>query len=372
MLKNMKRIDYVEPISLKELTVNKIPKYLKGKLDHSPALLIKEFENALAQYLNVKYCICVNSGTTGLMLAIKALGIDKEVIVPSYTFCGTVHPLTWNGISPKFTDIDRNTFNIDPDKIRQNITKKTSAILAVHMYGNPSDIEAIELLARESDLKLIFDSASAFGCQYKGKKLGGFGDLEVFSLQAQKILNVLEGGFISTNQESLYKKILMLRSQGNHGNGDCLYVGLNARMHPLAAVLGLAALKNIDRTIRDRRKLGGYYRSLLSSIEGASFQEISDLFGHNYQYMPILINQKIFGLSRNELRKELEGKGIITGKYFHPPVHRYSCYSYIKKHPSLKVTDYVADNIICLPFYSSMSYEQIEYICKSIRRIKDR
>ena len=305
------------------------------------------------------------------MLAIKALGIDKEAIVPSYTFCGTVHPLTWNGISPRFIDIDKRTFNIDLDKVKKGITSKTSAILAVHLYGNPCDIESLEATANEYGLKLIFDSASAFGSKYKGKLLGGFGELEVFSLQAQKVLNVLEGGFISTNQEALYNKLILLRRQGNRGNGDCLYVGLNARIHPLAAVLGLAALKNIDKNIKNRQKLGRYYRLLLSKIAGTSFQEINEQAEYNYQYMPILINKKVFGLSRDELRRKLEDKGIITGKYFHPPVHRYSCYKHIKKHSSLEVTDYVADNVICLPFYSSMSFEIIEYICRTILLVQE-
>jgi dTDP-4-amino-4,6-dideoxygalactose transaminase len=366
----MKKIDYIEPISLTDLSLKDIPKYLKGKSVKTQDLAIKEFENTLAKYLKVKYCVSVNSGTTGLMLAIKALGISKEVIVPSYTFCGTVHPLTWNGLTPRFVDIDRRTFNIDLDKVRKSITSKTSAILAVHLYGNPCDIESLEAIAHEHDLKLIFDSASAFGSKYKGRMLGGFGDLEVFSLQAQKILNVLEGGFISTNQEVLYKKLLMLRSQGNRGNGDCLYVGLNARMHPLAAILGLASLKNFDKNIRERQRLGGYYHSLLSRIPGVEFQTINDQAQYNYQYMPLLIDKKIFGLSRDELMQKLEKKGIAARKYFHPPVNRYSCYSHLKKHFSLKVSDYVADNIICFPFYSSMGLEDIEYICRVIHKQK--
>jgi len=365
----MKKIDYLEPVSLTELALNEIPKYLKGGAIHTPGLAINEFENALAKYLNVKYCVSVNSGTTGLMLAIKALGINKEVIVPSYTFCGTVHPLTWNGITPRFVDIDRKTFNIDLDQVRKNITSRTTAILAVHLYGNPCNIESLEAIARKFNLKLIFDSASAFGSKYKGRMLGGFGDVEVFSLQAQKILNVLEGGFISTNQEDLYKKLLMLRSQGNRGNGDCLYVGLNARIHPLAAVLGLSALKCINKKLRERQKLGAYYCSLLSKIPGVSLQESNEQSEHNYQYMPILVNTDILGLSRDELRRKLEEKGIITGKYFHPPVHRYSCYSHLKKHASLDISDYVADNIICLPFYSSMGIKTIEYICRTIKKI---
>ena len=345
-LNNMKKIDYVEPASFTDLAVNDICRYLKGKSIKSHSLVIEAFEVALSKYLKVEYCVCVNSGTMGLMLAIKALGLDKEVIVPSYTFCGTIHALSWNGISPRFIDIDKKTFNMDLEKVKKSINSKTSAILAVHIYGNPSNIESLEKMAQEYGLKLIFDSAHGFGTRYKGKLLGGFGDLEVFSLQSQKILTVIEGGFISTNQEAIYKRLLMLRSQGNRGNGDCIDVGLNARMHPLAAVLGLTALKDIEKNIQERRQRGEYYRALLSKIPGIVLQEINTDAKYIYPYMPALIDQKIFGLSRDGLRRKLENKGIITGKYFHPPAHQYTCYSHLKKKFSLKISDFVADNII--------------------------
>lgn len=365
----MRKIDYIEPVSLKSLALRSIPKYLKGKLDYNHSLLIENFEKALAKYLKVKYCLCVNAGTTGLILALKALDIDEEVIVPSYTFCGTVHPLTWNGIRPKFVDIDPRTFNIDLNQVKESITRKTKAIVAVHTYGNPCDIESLESLARKHKLKLIFDSASAFGCKYKGRKLGGFGDAEVFSLQATKNFNVLEGGFISFNRDDLYKKLIFLRRQGNQGDGNCIYVGLNARMHPLAAVLGLAALKDVDKNIKKRQELGSYFYSLLSTIKGIELQVIEEGIEFNYQYMPILVKEE-FGLSRNGLIKALSDKGIVTRKYFHPPVHQYSCYRHIKNSLPLKTSEYVADHIICLPFYLSMSYRNIEHICKILKNIQ--
>ncbi len=366
----MKRIDYVEPIPLNRLALGAIHQYVKGKAVYNHGLLIEAFEEALCRYLKVKHCLCVNSGTTGLMLAIKALGLKGEVIVPSYSFCGTVHPLAWNGITPRFIDIDSKTFNLDLNQVKRNITPRTSAILAVHMYGNPCDVEALGALAKKHGLKLIFDAAHAFGSRYKGRLLGAFGDLEVFSLQTTKVLTVLEGGFISTNQESVYKKLFLLRRQGNRGDGNCVDVGLNARMHPLAAAMGLAGLKVIDKNIQKRRKLGECYYSLLSKIPGITLQEINKFADYIYQDIILLVDDDVFGLSRDALACQLEKRGISTRKYYHPPVHRYSCYSHLKTPSPLKVTDHVADNIVCLPFYSSMSFGDIEYICQTIRKIQ--
>jgi len=338
-------------------------RFLQPMISHT-----EEFERALARYLGVKYCVCVNSGTSALILSCKALELSGDVIVPSFTFSGTVHALSWNGLVPKFTDIDHSTFNLDPAAVERNITSRTSAILAVHMYGNPCDIRALEKIARKRHLKLFFDSAHAFGSRYEGRRTGGFGDLEIFSFQAQKILNCAEGGAITTDSPSLYHQLRFLRSQGNRGDGSCLWVGMNARMHPGAAILGLKALKTIDRQIAGRQFLGRYYRLLLSKIPGVILQAVTEKSSGNYQYMPILIDRRTFGISRDQLAARLLVQGIEARKYFHPPVHRFPCYQKIKTKMSLKNTEFVSKHILCLPFSGSMRPAVIKRVCREISR----
>ena len=331
---------------------------------------VDDFERALADYLGVKYCVCMNSGTSALILGCKVLGLSGNVIVPSFTFSGTVHALSWNGLMPRFTDVDRSTFALDPVEVEKNITSRTSAILAVHMYGNPCDIQAMERIARRHRLKLIFDAAHAFGSRYEGRRIGGFGDMEILSFQAQKILNCSEGGAAVTNNESLYRQLIRLRSQGNRGDGNCLEVGMNARMHPAAAVEGLKHLKTIDRQITARLNLGSYYCDLLSKIPGIALQAVRGRDSCNYQYIPILIDRKVFGISRDQLAIRLLEKGVEVRKYFNPPAHRFACYKEIKTGRPLKNTEVLSDNILCLPFSSSMKKEMIEWIYSEVLRIR--
>jgi len=367
--KDMKYINFIEPTYIVKTATAAFAKFIKGEAYSNGLLHVKEFERSLSRYLKVKYCVCVNSGTAGLILAIKALGLDKEVIVPSFTFSGSVHALAWNGIVPKFVDIDKVSLNLDMDKVRQNITSKVTAILAVHMFGNPCDIYELEKIAKDHRLRLIFDSAHAFGSQYEGKMIGGFGDLEVFSFQTTKVLSTIEGGVVTTNSKDLYEKMLILRSQGNRGDGNCLYVGLNARIHPMAALLGRLNLKTMDKDIRARQKLGEFYFYQLSKVPGIGLQGINKKSDHNYQYIPIIIDKNAFGMSRDRLVEKLEKNNISIRKYFYPPVHKFNCYRHIKTGSSLKNTEFVSDNVICLPFYGSMRPDTIKYICKNILRI---
>jgi dTDP-4-amino-4,6-dideoxygalactose transaminase len=368
----MKRIEFSETAVDADGAQMAFRKYLGGNIDRNGASLIRGFEDALSRRLGVKDSVCVSSGTAGLMLGIKALGLGGEVIVPSFTFSGTVNALAWNGIVPRFVDIDGASFNIDPAQVRRNITPKTSAILAVHTFGNPCDIAGLQEIAEESGIMLLFDSAPSFGSRYDGKPLGGFGCLEVFSFQATKILSAMEGGAITTNDGGLAERLRILRSQGNRGDGNCIGAGMNARMHPAAAIFGRLGLKAVERKLKAKAKLGGRYISLLSENEGLAFQELNPRSSYNYQYMPVLVDRDAFGMSRDILMRELEGAGISARKYFHPPVHRFDCYRHVRVSSPLTNTEYVSENILCLPFYASMRPETIGYVCEKVRRIREK
>ena len=330
------------------------------------------FERELCRFLKVKYCVCVNSGTSGLMLVMRALSLKGEVIVPSFTFSGTVHALTWNNLKPAFVDIDPHQLNATPTEVQRAITGKTSAILAVHLFGNPCDIRGYERLAKKYGLKLIFDSAHAFGSQYRGKNIGRFGDAEVFSFHSSKILPAIEGGAVVTNNKDLYQKLRLLRNQGNRGDGNCLLVGLNAKMHPVSAACGLLYMRTIFKELKRRRKLGQYYFCRLSKIPGLRFQKINRNVTFNYQYIPIILSSEIFGLSRDVLASRLLQYDINTRKYFCPPIHRFHCYRHLPRNCALPQTEAIAKNILCLPFPPGLTGLDIERVCDTIQNLHNR
>jgi len=364
----MRRIPFFNILCPSDRIGGSITRFLNGEIDKNVACEIALFEKEVADYLGVKHCISVNSGTTGLLLALRALDLKGEVIVPSFTFSATVNAFRWNGLMPRFSDIDRGSLNIDLRQVKKNITRKTSAILAVNMFGNPADIEELDDLARERKLRIIFDSAHAYGSEFDGKKLGNFGDMEIFSFQSQKLLSTIEGGAITTNDSSLASKLLLMRSQGNRGDGNCLYLGLNARIHPLAAIIGRARLKSVAKSLIIRKRLAELYFSLLSNDEQIRFQCLNAKGRWNYQYMPILIDKAKGGVSRDQLAAFLKEKGVETRKYFSPPVHRFRAYADIAVSHNLPNTNYVSRSVLCLPLYESLPENQIKYICAAINR----
>ena len=334
---------------------------------------VRKFEEELSDYLDVRYCVAVCNGTLGLILSLQALDLSGEVIVPSFTFSATVHSLMWNNLKPVFIDIDPQTYNINYRLIRKLITPRTSAILAVHVFGNPCEVLALEKIAKEYSLKLIFDSAHGFGAEYHSEKLGKFGDVEVFSLHATKILPTGEGGAIATNNKDLWEKMSQGRNFGNPGNDNCEFWGLNAKMMEIPAILGLKGLSEIESYVERRNRLASIFKSELGDISGISFQKITDNCKSSYQNLSILLNPKQFGLNRNELSQALELENIMTKRYFYPPVHEFDVYrkSAEVSKDKLTVTQNISKNILCLPIYSQMSVQDAKKICFAIRRIHE-
>jgi dTDP-4-amino-4,6-dideoxygalactose transaminase len=311
---------------------------------------VKLFEQECARYLGVKEAVAVSSATSGLVLAVKALGLRGEVIVPSFTFTATVHSLIWNGLTPVFVDCEEGTYNIDVKEIEKKITPKTSAIMPVYIFGNPPRMMELAEIAEKHGLKLVFDSAQAFGAEYEGVRAGGFGDCEVFSLSPTKVLTAIEGGLITTNNIKLAEYLRRARDYGKCGE-DIESVGLSARMSELHALVGLKNLGNVEKCLRTRRELILLYQGLLKDIDGISFQEILPGNKSSGNYMVIFIDEKRFGMSRDKLYEALKEENIETKKYFYPAVHMQEAYRAFRE------------------AYEGKLPVTVEKVCEAVRRI---
>jgi len=330
---------------------------------------VQRFENMIQEYTGVRNAIAVNNGTTGLEIAIRALGLSGEVIVPSYTFIATPHSLLWSGISPIFCDIDPGTYNIDVNKAAQLINKRTSGIIAVDVYGRPSAKEELESLAKEHDIALIFDSAHAFGNSHHGRMIGNFGDAEVFSFHATKYLNTFEGGAITTNNDQLAKKMRAIRNFGFVGENFTEYLGINGKMNEVSAAMGITNLENIHTVIEANRTNYEAYMKYLKDLPGIKMIEYQSNEKHNYQYIIIEVYSNILGLNRDELSLVLERDGVITRKYFWPACHELEPYKTLfpEVGKRLLVTEEISNRVLALPTGTSVSKDDVASICDIIR-----
>ncbi len=328
---------------------------------------LKEYEEHLKEYLSVSNAIGVSSCTLGLILVLHVLDLKGEVIVPSFTFPSTVHAIMWNNLKPVFVDCDPETFNLIPSKVEEAITSQTSAIMAVNIFGNPCEVEALEDIAIRYDLKLIFDSAHGFGSELNGKPLGKYGNAEVFSTSPTKLLVTGEGGVITTEDGELAEKIRTGIEYGNPGDYDCLFKGLNARLGEFNSLTGIYSLKRLNENTELRNYLASVYKQYLSHIPGISFQKINPSGKSSYKDFSILIEPS-FCLSRDLLYKALEAEGVVTRKYFYPN-HRQKALKNIDMNCKLPFTDEVSEKVICLPIYSSMTEDMIKTVSAVIYNI---
>ncbi len=330
------------------------------------------FEKALAEYLGVKYVSLFANGTLALVTALQALRITGEVITTPFSFVATVHALHWNGITPVFCDIEPSHCNIDPDKIESLITPKTTAILPVHVYGNPCNVQKIESIADIYGLKVIYDACHAFGVTINGESILNFGDLSVLSFHATKVFTTFEGGAIICHDEKMKRRIDFLKNFGFANEVTVVAPGINAKMNEFQAALGLLQLKYIDEAIEKRKYLARLYRSNLSGVDGIRlFNEIEGVRS-NYQYFPILIDKEAYSKSRDDLYHELRKNNIIVRRYFYPLISQFPTY---KSLPSaepgkLPVAERITKEVLCLPMYSDLSSDEVNKICEIIYRFK--
>lgn len=317
-----------------------------------------ELEQKIQEELKVLNVSLFNNGTIALLVAIKALNLPygSEVITTPFTFAATPHCISWNGLKPIFCDIEPATMTIDADKIERLITPKTSAILGVHVYGFPCNVERIDAIAKKYNLKVIYDAAHAFSTEINGKGIGTFGDITMFSFHATKLFNTIEGGCLTYNDENLRRKIYNLRNFGIRSEELVEDVGINGKMNELQAAMGLENLK-IYRAEQEKRAIvKAFYDEHISQIKGIRLPQMPVGVTNAYQYYPIIIEDD-YKLTRNELYDKFKEKNILTRKYFFPACHDYDCYKNTLngRLTDLSVVDDIKQKILCLPYYGSIS-----------------
>jgi len=287
---------------------------------------LHEFERCLADMVGVKHCIAICNGTVALEIVIRALGLTGEVIVPAFTFIATAHALRWQEITPVFCDIDPCTHNINPHKIEDMITPLTSGIIGVHVWGRPCDIESLAEIARRHKLKLLFDAAHAFGCSYRGRMIGNFGNAEVFSFHATKFVNTFEGGAVATNDDDLAAEIRLMKNFGFTWYDKVDYIGTNGKMNEVSAAMGLTSLESMDEFIAVNYRNYKQYQSELEGIPGIQLIKFDETERCNYQYIVLKIDEHIAGLSRDQFVEILHAENVLARRYFYPGCHRMEPY----------------------------------------------
>lgn len=329
----------------------------------------QELEKKLAEYLGVKYISLFSNGTLALITALQELRITGEVITTPYSFVATTHSLWWNGIKPVFVDVEPDYYNLDPSKIEAAITPRTTAIVPVHVYGNPCYIEKIKQIADTYGLKVIYDAAHAFGVEKNGTSILNAGDLSILSFHATKVFNTIEGGAIVSHDEKTKKRIDYLKNFGFAGETKVIAPGINAKMNELQAAYGLLQLNAIDSQLEKRKIIANTYRELLKDVEGISFFKDMDEVKHNYAYFPIFVDDKVYRLNRDELYNKLKENNIFGRRYFYPLISNFSTYKgFASAKPSnLPVANKVAEQVICLPMYQALKEEQIIQIAQVVK-----
>jgi dTDP-4-amino-4,6-dideoxygalactose transaminase len=332
--------------------------------------LVQELERRIADYLGVKHCVAVCNGTVALEIAIRALGLEGEVIVPSFTFIATAHALHWQAITPVFADIDPATHNLDPDAVRRMITPRTTGIIGVHLWGRGSPVEELQAIANERGLKLMFDAAHAFGCSINGKLVGNFGLCEVLSFHGTKFFNTFEGGAVVTNDNSLAETMRLMRNFGFAGRDNVIHPGTNGKMIEVAAAMGLVNLDYLDNILAANSQNYQTYHKELIDLQGVSLLTFDQNERNNYQYVVMQVEDTC-PVSRDEIIQALIAENILARKYFWPGCHRMMPYRELFPHAGLLLlnTQKVADSVIVLPTGTTIGKDEIALICAIIRTL---
>ncbi len=332
-------------------------------------LYVQEFEACLTDYLGVKHVVSICNATAALEIAARALKFEGEVIIPSYTFIATAHALKWQGITPVFADIDPVTHNVDPARIENLITPRTTGIVGVHVWGRGCETEMIEKIAEKHGLRVMYDASHAFGCTRKGKKIGGNGECEVFSFHATKFINCLEGGAVATNDDDLAQRIRLMTNFGFTGYDQVEYLGINGKMNEISAAMGLTNLDAVDEIIDVNRRNYEAYKAGLSGLPGISVIEYDPLEQNNFQYVVIEVDPTISGADRDQIVDSLHAKNIIARKYFWPGCHRMEPYRSLQPNAGLTLpeTERIGARVIVLPTGQAVSESTVQYVCGIVR-----
>lgn len=330
---------------------------------------VQEFEYKLATFLGVRHCVATCNGTQALTLTIRAAELEGEIIVPSFTFVATAHAIQWSSLNPVFCDISRSNFCIDPIRIRECITPATSAIVGVHLWGRPCDADAIIDIGRQHALTVLFDAAQSFGCRYRGKRLGGFGDAEIFSFHATKVLNTFEGGAVATDRDDLAHRLRLMRNLGFDGYDSVVSPGTNAKMPEVCAAMGLTSLDGFERFVEVNRSHFELYCKELSDVPGILIPRYDPRDSPHYHNVVLMIDPAVAGLTRDHLMEILHAEGVLARRYFFPGCHRMEPYrsSYPDRRYPFPVTEEIASKVLSLPTGGAITRDQVAKICDIIR-----
>lgn len=332
-----------------------------------------KLEEELTQFLKVPYLSLFNNGTIALIVACQSLRLQGDVITTPFTFAATPHVLSWNNISPIFCDIDAETMNIDADKIESMITPHTTAILAVHVFGTPCNVEKIQEVADRYGLKVIYDAAHAFGVEIDGKGIGNFGDISMFSFHATKLYHTVEGGALVHKDKNLKQRIDLLKNFGIKNEEEVVMPGINGKLDEIRAAIGSIMLNYVADENQRRINLHKIYNEELADVEGIKLMPaIAENVRRNYQYYVIRIDEKIFGRSRDEVYEEFKNYNVFTRKYFHPLCSEYTCYRQLNsaRAENLPVANVIGKQVLSMPMYGELSEDDVRKICAILKSFK--
>jgi dTDP-4-amino-4,6-dideoxygalactose transaminase len=332
--------------------------------------VVGELERRIEEYLGVKHCIAMCNGTVALEIAIRALEMDGEVIVPSYTFVATAHALHWQGVTPVFCDVDPQTHNIDPGQVERLITPRTTGILGVHLWGRPCAVERLTAIARRHGLRLLFDAAHAFGCSANGRMVGSFGHAEVFSFHATKFFNTLEGGAVVTNDSALAERIRLVQNFGfGPGYDNVVSTGTNGKMNEMCAAMGLTNLDAAAGFVEVNRENWELYSAGLADVPGVKVAGYNPAERNNYQYVIVEVDENAAGINRDGLVEVLQAENVLARRYFYPGCHRMAPYRWLYPEAGrrLRESERLSERVLALPTGTSMNAGRIEALCELVR-----
>jgi dTDP-4-amino-4,6-dideoxygalactose transaminase len=334
---------------------------------------VSELENKISQMTKVKHCIAMCNATIAMEIAIRALDLKGEVIIPSFTFIATAHALQWQEITPVFCDIDPLTHTIDPKRVEELITPRTTGIIGVHLWGRACDVDALAETSKRRHLALLYDAAHAFSCSHDGKMIGNFGDAEVFSFHATKFFNSFEGGAVLTNNDELAQKIRLMKNFGFVDYDHVTYIGTNGKMSEISAAMGLTGLESLDEFIAVNRQNYLQYKNELRDIPGIKMVTYEEKERCNFQYIVLEVDELTTGINRDQVIRFLQAENVLARKYFYPGCHKMEPYrSYFPHaHLLLPQTEKLASRVLSLPTGTAVSSQSIMDICQIIRFLVD-
>jgi dTDP-4-amino-4,6-dideoxygalactose transaminase len=343
------------------------PSYQRGMLTNGP--LVRELEAHVAERLGCRHAVAVSSCTAGLMLALRAVAPDGPVVVPSFTFSATVHAIAWNGLGVRFAECDPASFQIDlRDAAR--LLDGAGALVVVHVFGAPCAPTDVERLARDAGVPLVFDGAAALGARHGARAVGGFGDVEVFSLSPTKPVVAGEGGLVTTQRDDVAEAVRIGRDYANAGDYDTRFVGLNARMSELHAAVALESLADLDANHAARASIADRYRAQLEQVPGVRLQRVPDGDVPTWKDVTIAVDPSVYGVTRDVLVTSLRAEGVDTRRYFDPPVHRQRSHARSATR-ALPVTDRASSEVVSLPVYPSLRDADVDRIVAVVADVHD-